>query len=225
MPCTAVSCSNYSGAGVALTTNKDVLCYDCKIAKLIDRRLSFVHPARDEHPSPIDEKAKEAFEWHNYFTFTSRYKHKFIDETESDETYKKGATFEEMHALSRFDHRFRALLLAQILLIENHLKAVFAYELAHHADYDHATYGTKYGPLSKSYANLSQKSVQDAIASQFNFNKADTLKDHLFRLTLLRNACAHGSSIYIQKFNGRSIAKMCKKIGQISACSAELRKG
>ncbi len=77
----------------------------------------------------------------NYFYFTSRYKPLFTYLTKEGKVkYKATATFKEMHALSIFDHHLSMLLLTQIVLIENYLKAVFAEAVVHQKEYDHQTY-------------------------------------------------------------------------------------
>ena len=86
------------------------------------------------------EYAKEVLFRENYF-FLNGYRHLLI-KSETDKTYIKGATFEELYSIFLFDRSFRNILFKNILIIENNIKSILSYELS-----------LKYGYREKDYLN------------------------------------------------------------------------
>ena len=86
------------------------------------------------------EYAKEVLFRENYF-FLNGYRHLLI-KSETDKTYIKGATFEELYSIFLFDRSFRNILFKNILIIENNIKSIMSYELS-----------LKYGYREKDYLN------------------------------------------------------------------------
>lgn len=76
-----------------------------------------------------DAAAIAILERENYYNLINGYKPLFLLPG-SPETYKPGATFEEIYALAQFDRRLRILFLDGILQVENYVKSVVAYEFS-----------------------------------------------------------------------------------------------
>ena len=76
----------------------------------------------------------------NYF-FLNGYRHLFM-KSNTNRTYIKGATFEELYSLFLFDRAFRNILFKNILNIENNLKSIISYNLS-----------LRYGYHEKDYLN------------------------------------------------------------------------
>ena len=94
------------------------------------------------------DKAEELLLRENYF-FINGYRHIFLKSSKGDE-FIKGTTFEELYAVFQFDRSFRNLLFKNLLIVENNLKSVMAYNLSR-----------KYGIKEKDYlkpSNFSQDS-------------------------------------------------------------------
>ncbi len=94
------------------------------------------------------DKAEGLLLRENYF-FINGYRHIFIKGNKSDE-FIKGTTFEELYAVFQFDRSFRNLLFKNLLIVENNLKSIMAYNLSR-----------KYGIKEKDYlkpSNFSQDS-------------------------------------------------------------------
>jgi len=86
-----------------------------------------------------EEEAREILLRENYF-FLSGYRHLFIDTVNRE--FIVGSTFKELHSLFLFDRYFRNILFKNLLMIENNLKSVIAYQLS-----------KKYGYKEKDYLN------------------------------------------------------------------------
>ena len=94
------------------------------------------------------EKAESLLLRENYF-FINGYRHIFMKSTKSDD-FIKGSTFEELYAVFQFDRSFRNVLFKNLLIVENNLKSIIAYNLSR-----------KYGIKEKDYlkpSNFSQDS-------------------------------------------------------------------
>ncbi len=76
------------------------------------------------------QKAIEILSFENYYRLINGYKDLFLASTGPTETYKEGASLSEIYALYRFDEELKAQFLRAFLIIENHLKALIAYEFA-----------------------------------------------------------------------------------------------
>lgn len=94
------------------------------------------------------EKTEELLLRENYF-FINGYRHIFMKGNKQEE-FIKGTTFEELYAVFQFDRSFRNLLFKNLLIVENNLKSIMAYNLSR-----------KYGIKEKDYlkpSNFSQDS-------------------------------------------------------------------
>lgn len=86
------------------------------------------------------EETKEILLRENYF-FVTGYRHLFMNSVSRKE-YVVNATFKEMYSLFCFDRELRSILFKNLLMIENNLKSVIAYQLS-----------KKYGSKEKDYLN------------------------------------------------------------------------
>ena len=87
-----------------------------------------------------EEEAKDILLRENYF-FVTGYRHLFINPMSKKE-YIVNASFKEMYSLFCFDRELRSILFKNLLMIENNLKSVIAYQLS-----------KKYGYKEKDYLN------------------------------------------------------------------------
>ena len=85
-----------------------------------------------------DEKTKDLLLRENYF-FINGYRHLFMKNNKGHD-YIKGSTFEELYAVFQFDRSFRNILFKNLLIVENNLKSIMAYNLS-----------SKYGIREKDY--------------------------------------------------------------------------
>lgn len=99
---------------------KDFTSYVDQIAILENRGLCI----------PDHQKAVEILSFENYYRLINGYKDLFLKTTGAAEKYKEGASFSEIYALYRFDEELKAQFLKAFLKIENHIKALVAYEFA-----------------------------------------------------------------------------------------------
>lgn len=87
----------------------------------------------------ISEGSKRILEQENYYSLINGYKELFIatpPTAETEETYKKGTSFEELKALYDFDFELRMILLRRILRVENHFKSSIAYTFSQQYSHD-----------------------------------------------------------------------------------------
>ncbi len=94
------------------------------------------------------DKAEGLLLRENYF-FINGYRHIFMKSSKGND-FIKGTTFEELYAVFQFDRSFRNLLFKNLLIVENNLKSIMAYNLS-----------KKYGIREKDYlkpSNFSQDS-------------------------------------------------------------------
>ena len=75
-----------------------------------------------------EKYASEILLRENYF-FLNGYRHLFM-KSDSDKTYIKGVTFEELYSLFLFDRQFRNIIFKNILIIENNVKSILSYEMS-----------------------------------------------------------------------------------------------
>ena len=86
-----------------------------------------------------DEKyTKQILLRENYF-FINGYRHLFL-KSNTDRTFVKGATFEELYSLFLFDRSFRNVLFKYLLVIENNLKSIVSYQLSKKYGYRESDY-------------------------------------------------------------------------------------
>jgi len=77
---------------------------------------------------PDVEYAKEILVRENYF-FLSGYRHLFL-ESSSNRLFIEGTTFNELYSLFYFDRHIRNIIFKNLLIIENNVKSIMAYELS-----------------------------------------------------------------------------------------------
>ena len=74
------------------------------------------------------ESAKEILLRENYF-FVSGYRHLFLRSPES-KRFLEGTNFREMYALFNFDRQLRNIIFKNVLIFENNVKSIIAYNLS-----------------------------------------------------------------------------------------------
>lgn len=74
------------------------------------------------------EQAKEILLRENYF-FVSGYRHLFLRNPESKK-FLEGTNFREMYALFNFDRQLRNIIFKNVLILENNVKSIIAYNLS-----------------------------------------------------------------------------------------------
>ena len=74
------------------------------------------------------ESAKEILLRENYF-FVSGYRHLFLRSPES-KRFLEGTNFREMYALFNFDRQLRNIIFKNVLILENNVKSIIAYNLS-----------------------------------------------------------------------------------------------
>ncbi len=89
---------------------------------------------------PDEEYAKEILLRENYF-FLSGYRHLFL-ESSTNRVFFQGTTFNELYSLFYFDRHIRNIIFKNLLIIENNIKSIMAYELSQ-----------KYGIREEQYLN------------------------------------------------------------------------
>lgn len=102
----------------------------------------------------------------NYYNVVNGYKDLFLDTTAPTETYKKNATFSEIHALYEFDRELRFIFLKRLLIIENRIKSVIAYKFSEKYGHDN------YLKLSNFKPYKNDRELQAIMAVISTFQKA-----------------------------------------------------
>ena len=74
----------------------------------------------------------------NYF-FLNGYRHLFV-KSNNDRRFLEGATFEELYSLFLFDREFRNIIFKNLLIIENNIKSITAYQLSKKYGYKESDY-------------------------------------------------------------------------------------
>lgn len=87
-----------------------------------------------------ETQAKDILLKENYF-FISGYRH-LLMKNYKDKNFIKGAKFEELYAIFKFDRHIRNICFKNILIIENNIKSIISYQLS-----------KKYGFQEKNYLN------------------------------------------------------------------------
>ena len=85
-------------------------------------------------------ETKEILLRENYF-FVNGYRHVLMN-SYMDKTFVPGATFRELYSIFLFDRYFRNIMFKNLLIIENQLKSVIAYELSKNYGYMEKDYLT-----------------------------------------------------------------------------------
>ncbi len=109
-----------------------------KIFKTLDEQIKIL---KDKGLTiPDEEYAKEILLRENYF-FLSGYRHLFM-ESNTNRVFIKGTTFNELYSVFYFDRHVRNIIFKNLLIIENNIKSIMAYELS-----------MKYGIREEQYLN------------------------------------------------------------------------
>lgn len=97
-----------------------------KTFKTLDEQISILQ----NKGLKIDDisKAKEILLRENYF-FINGYRHLFLEPKEK-KRFIEGTNFEELYALFNFDRQIRNIIFKNILVIENNIKSVIAYNIS-----------------------------------------------------------------------------------------------
>ena len=100
--------------------------YDQQILMLKKRKLNIA-----------DEKAaKNMLESENYYNVINGYKEPFLDKRYKKERYKKNVTIEEIYSLYLFDRDLRSIFFKYILIVENTLRSLIAYNFSKEHGHD-----------------------------------------------------------------------------------------
>jgi len=112
----------------------------------------------------VGSRTIKSLEKENYYNVINGYKKIFIDipaTSTSEEKYKAGSTFDEIHALYSFDRELRHIYLKYLLKIENNFKTVVAHLFSEKYGHDN------YLKLENFYSIASMdKSTLNRIAKQ-----------------------------------------------------------
>lgn len=84
------------------------------------------------------EYTKQVLLRENYF-FLNGYRHLFL-KSNSDRHFLEGTTFEELYSLFLFDREFRNIIFKNLLIIENNIKSITAYQLSKKYGYKESDY-------------------------------------------------------------------------------------
>lgn len=85
-----------------------------------------------------DAATQKILETENYYKLFNGYKRPFLDSTYAgpDEKYLANTSFDEVYSLYLFDRELRNIFIKYILIIENHIKSVLAYDFSSKYGYD-----------------------------------------------------------------------------------------
>lgn len=89
----------------------------------------------------------------NYF-FLNGYRHLFL-KSNNDRRFIENTTFEELYSLFLFDRQFRNIIFKNLLIIENNIKSITAYQLSKKYGYKESDY-----LKPKNFTNIPEKSRQ-----------------------------------------------------------------
>lgn len=99
------------------------------------------------------EYARQVLLRENYF-FLNGYRHLFL-KSNNDRRFLEGTTFEELYSLFLFDREFRNIIFKNLLIIENNIKSITAYQLSKKYGYKESDY-----LKPKNFTNNPEKSRQ-----------------------------------------------------------------
>ena len=107
--------------------------------RTIDEQISIL---KERGLNIADEvKAKTILSKENYYNLINGYKRLFINDSEENEVYKEGCSFEEIYDLYVFDRDLRNIFFKPMLQIENELKTQIAYVFSkYHQDTNYLQY-------------------------------------------------------------------------------------
>lgn len=101
---------------------------------------------------------KEILLRENYF-FLNGYRYPFLKST-NNQVYIPGTTFEELYSLFLFDRKLRNVIFKNILIVENNIKSIIAYQLSKKYGYKEKNY---LNPTNFNTSNLKKQQVNDLI--------------------------------------------------------------
>jgi len=99
-----------------------------KIFKTLDEQVSILQSKGLVIPN--EEYAKEILLRENYF-FLNGYRHLFM-ESKINRMFIPGTTFNEFYSVFYFDRHVRNIIFKHLLIIENNIKSIMAYQLSMH---------------------------------------------------------------------------------------------
>lgn len=125
--------------------------------RTIDEQISIL---KERGLNIADEaKAKTILSKENYYNLINGYKRLFVNDSEENEVYKEGCSFEEIYELYVFDRDLRNIFFKPMLQIENELKTQIAYVFSkYHQDTNYLQYSN--------FETLSYTNNQKTIAKQ-----------------------------------------------------------
>lgn len=124
-----------------------------KTFKTLDEQIAIL---RDKNLIVDDENfAKDILLRENYF-FINGYRYVFM-KSMTERKFIDGTSFREVYALFNFDRQLRNILFKNILILENNVKSIMAYELSH-----------KYGFKEKTYLNANNFTKDPKKSRQVN---------------------------------------------------------
>lgn len=131
---------------------------------------------------PDEDYAKEILLRENYF-FLSGYRHMFL-ESKTNRVFIKGTTFNELYSVFYFDRHIRNIIFKNLLIIENNIKSILAYELSMH-----------YGIKEEQYLNP-KNFVKDASRKK----QVNDLLKKLNRQIRINGSSHQATQHYIEKY-------------------------
>ena len=148
-----------------------------KTFKTLDEQIEILQ-AKGLQISDV-EYAKEILLRENYF-FISGYRHLFMQG--GQKIFIEGSTFNQLYAVFHFDRHIRNIIFKNILIIENNIKSIIAYQLS-----------KKYGIKERDYLNPDNFNTNPAKKKQV----ADLIKKMKRQITV--NGGQHTATKYYQE--------------------------
>ncbi len=131
---------------------------------------------------PDENYAKEILLRENYF-FLSGYRHLFL-ESNTNRTFIKNTTFNELYSVFYFDRHIRNIIFKNLLIIENNIKSILAYEVS-----------MNYGIKEEQYLNP-KNFVRDASRKK----QVNDLLKKLNRQIRINGSSHQATQHYIEKY-------------------------
>lgn len=89
----------------------------------------------------VDEDfAKSCLETNGYYNIINSYKTQYIEVVDGEKRYVLGTTFEQIYSMFILDHNLRNSIMAAMLDLEEHLRAISAEVISHSFGTDHNEY-------------------------------------------------------------------------------------
>lgn len=142
---------------------------------------------------PNEQRAKKFLLYHNYYKIINGYDDIFVRNPNPDKSYKQGVTFEQILALSLFDHELRTLSFNYIMMVENKLKALISHEFSAHND--------PYGYLDPNHYDINDANASGTIFVNLKKQqKVRYLISHLYKMQIKWHDRPH-----VMKFNENGV--------------------